>query len=59
MRCGVVSTSSLVPLLASNGFADVTSEKKFAGVAVPDVVPIDACVVCVNVFILMVLYLMF
>ena len=42
---GVVSSSYLAPLLMSNGFADMISEKRFAGVAVPDVVPIDACVV--------------
>ncbi len=29
-------TSSLVPLLASNGFADVMSEKMLAGVAIRD-----------------------
>ena len=44
--------------MASNGFADVMIEKRFAGVAVPGVVPIDACEDLLNAPTLMVLYLM-
>jgi hypothetical protein len=53
--CGAVSSSFLVSLPASNGFAVMMSEKRFAHFAIPDYVAIFGSVVYNDVHTLMLL----